>query len=99
MFFIFLSRALVFRKERKQKYSRTSLKRPVTTCVVPCCHESSSYILSSIVHTANMVIRECVSGCLQEVRNNGKSLTVGPKKWSRSLTGGGRLLEAPTVRH
>ena len=26
------------------------------------------------------------------------ALTVRPKKWSRSLTGGGRLLEVPTVR-
>ena len=33
------------------------------------------------------------SGPLQEVKNNGKSLTIRPKKWSRSLTGGGRLLE------
>ena len=30
--------------------------------------------------------------------NNGKSLTVRLKKWSRSLTGGGCLLEVPTVR-
>ena len=37
------------------------------------------------------------SGRLQEVKNNGKSLTVRPKKWSRSLTGGGRLLEVSTV--
>ena len=34
----------------------------------------------------------------KEVKDNGKSLTVMPKKWSRSLTGGGRLLEVPTVR-
>ena len=38
------------------------------------------------------------SNRLQEVINNGKLLTVRPKKWSRSLTGGGRLLEVPTVR-
>ena len=37
-------------------------------------------------------------GCLLEVKNDGKSLTVAPKKWLRSLTGGGRLLEVPTVR-
>ena len=35
---------------------------------------------------------------LREVQNNGKSLTVRPKKWSQLLTGGGRLLEVPTVR-
>ena len=35
---------------------------------------------------------------LQEVKNSGKSLTVKPKNWSRSFTGGGRLLEVPTVR-
>ena len=29
---------------------------------------------------------------LQDVKNNGKSLTVRPKKWLWSLTGGGRLL-------
>ena len=28
----------------------------------------------------------------------GKQLTVAPKKWSQSLTEGGRLLEVPTVR-
>ena len=28
----------------------------------------------------------------------GKHLTVRPKKWSRSLTEGGRLLEVPTVK-
>ena len=33
------------------------------------------------------------SSPLQEVKNNGKSLTIRPKKWSRSLTGGVRLLE------
>ena len=38
------------------------------------------------------------SGLLQEVKNNGKSLTVRPKKWSWSLTGGGRLPEVPTLR-
>ena len=38
------------------------------------------------------------SGRIQEVKNNGKSLTVRPKKWSRPRTGGGRLLEVPTVR-
>ena len=38
------------------------------------------------------------SGRFQEVKNNGKSLIVRPKKWSRSLTGGGRLLEVPIVR-
>ena len=32
------------------------------------------------------------SDCLQDVKNNGKSLTVRPKKWLWSLTGGGRLL-------
>ena len=50
----------------------------------------NSCILSHSVHTAKIEIRECV--------NNGKSLTVRPKKWSRSLTAGGRLLEVPTIR-
>ena len=35
---------------------------------------------------------------LQEVKNHAESLTVSPKRWSRSLTGRGRLLEVPTVR-
>ena len=35
---------------------------------------------------------------LREVQNNGKSLTVRPKKWLQLLTGGGHLLEVPTVR-
>ena len=38
------------------------------------------------------------SGRLQEVENHGKSLTVRPKKWSQSLTGGCRLLEVPTFK-
>ena len=38
------------------------------------------------------------SGPLQEVKNNGKSLTVRPKKWSWLLTGDGCLLEVTTVR-
>ena len=37
---------------------------------------------------------------LQEVKNHAESLTLSPKRWSRSrsLTGRGRLLEVPTVR-
>ena len=47
----------------------------------------------------NIEIRESVkNGRFQEFKNNGKSLTFGPKKWSLSLTGGGRLLEISTVR-
>ena len=38
------------------------------------------------------------SGRLEEVKNNGKSLTVAPKKWPQSLTGGGGLLAVPTAR-
>ena len=38
------------------------------------------------------------SGRLEEVKNNGKSLTVATKKWPQSLTGGGGLLEVPTAR-
>ena len=30
-------------------------------------------------------------------KNNGKSLTVVPKKWPRSHSGGGRLLEVTAV--
>ena len=37
-------------------------------------------------------------GGLQEVKNNGKSFTVRPKKWPWPLAGGGRLPEVPTVR-
>ena len=37
------------------------------------------------------------SGRLQEVKNNGKSLTVRPKKWLRSLTGGKALTGGSTV--
>ena len=53
------------------------------------------------MHTVNIEIGECiirgVSDHLQDVKNNGKSLTVGPKKLQWSLTGGGNLLEVPTV--
>ena len=47
------------------------------------------------MHTANIEIRECVKWSL---KNNRKSLTFRPKKWSWSLTGGGRLLGVSTVR-
>ena len=44
------------------------------------------------------MIRECVNcGRLQEVKTNGKSLTVRHRKKSRSLTGCGRLLEVSAV--
>ena len=55
------------------------------------------YILSNIVHTAKMEIRDCVNWWLKKVKNNRKSLTVRPKRWSPSPTGSGRLLEVPTV--
>ena len=50
--------------------------------VVPCYHLSSSNIQSS---TVNIEIRECIkiNGRLQEDKNNVKSLTIRPKKWSR----------------
>ena len=49
------------------------------------------------MHTAKQKRSEnAPSGRLQEVKNNGKSSTVRPKKCSRSLTGG-RLLAVPTV--
>ena len=47
------------------------------------------------MHTANLEIRECVKWSL---KNNSKSLTFRPKKWSWSLTGGRRLLGVSTVR-
>ena len=50
------------------------------------CHQCSLYILSSIVHTANIEIRQCV-----KVKNNRKSLTVSPK------SGRGRIQEVPTL--
>ena len=34
----------------------------------------------------------------KRLKKDGKSLTVRPKKWSRSLTGDGRLLDVSTVR-
>ena len=46
-----------------------------------------SRFLSSIVHSANIVVN-AVSGRFQEVKNN---------RWSRSLTRGGRLREFPNV--
>ena len=43
-------------------------------------------------------IRECIKWSLTTGKNDGKSLTVRPKEWSWSLTGGGPFLEVPTVR-
>ena len=53
---------------------------------------------SSLYYTANMRSENASSGRLREVKNNGTELTVRHRKWSRSLTGGGRLLGVPTVR-
>ena len=39
-----------------------------------------SFILRSIVRTADIKIRECVKWCLQEVKNNGRSLNFQVQK-------------------
>ena len=57
-----------------------------------------SYILSKMLHRAKIGSEIASSGCLQEVKKSGQSLTIRPKKWSPMLTGGGCLLEVPTVR-
>ena len=59
---------------------------------------SLKFFVYSKYYSAHSENRDTPSGRLQEVKNNGKSLTVRVKKWSRSLTEGGRLLEVPTVR-
>ena len=59
---------------------------------------SLKFFVYSKYYSAHSENRDTPSGRLQEVKNNGKSLTVRLKKWSRSLTGDGRLLEVPTVR-
>ena len=46
---------------------------------LPCCYLSSSYILSSIVHTRTERSDKASTGCLQEVKNTGESLTSAPK--------------------
>ena len=52
-----------------------------------------------LLYKANIEIRECVKWSLQEVKNKRKSLNFQAQKrfWSRSLTGGGRLPEVPTL--
>ena len=51
------------------------------------------------MHTVNTDIGECIKWSLiEEVKNNGKLLTVRLKKWSQSLTGGGHVLQVSTVR-
>ena len=40
------------------------------------------------MHTANIEIENASSGCLQDVKNNGKSLTLRRRKWSWSLIRG-----------
>ena len=54
------------------------------------------YSKQHIVHTRSENRRQVVANT--KVITNEKSLTVRPKKCSRSLTGGGRLLEVSTVR-
>ena len=52
---------------------------------------SLKFFVYSKYYSAHSENRDTPSGRLQEVKNNGKSLTVRLKKWSRSL-------EVPTVR-
>ena len=77
-------------------YCMQCLSNNMCSCMVSL--KISLFILSSIVHTETVEIRECVKWSLTRGWNNGKSLTIGPKKWSQSLTGGGHLLEVLTVR-
>ena len=51
-----------------------------------------------MLHRAKIGSEIASSGCLQEVKKSGQSLTIRPKKRSPMLTGGGCLLEVPTVR-
>ena len=58
---------------------------------------------SSIVQTANIRIRECVSGCLLEVKSYEKSFYFQAQKVvavavAVAYRRGGRLLQVPTVR-
>ena len=62
---------------------------------------SRSYILSSIVQTANIRIIEGVSGCLLEVKSYVKIIYFQAQKVvavAVAYRRGGRLLEVPTVR-
>ena len=59
---------------------------------------SLKFFVYSKYYSAHSENRDTPSGRLQEVKNNGKSLTVWPKKWWRSFRGGVRLHEVPTVR-
>ena len=62
----------------------------VTTSVVPCCNLSFSYILSNIVHTENIEIRECVKWSLTRGKKQSKIITrqaqkvvaVACRRWS-----------------
>ena len=49
---------------------------------------SLKFFVYSKYYSAHSENRDTPSGRLQEVKNNGKSLTVRVKKWSRSLTEG-----------
>ena len=68
--------------------------------VVPCCHQSYLYILSSTVHIANKEIRKhkYVKWSLTRGKNNyWKIINLQAQKWLRLLTGGSRLQEVPSV--
>ena len=59
-----------------------------------CCFMLS---LSGIVHAASIEFKPCIKW-LREVKKIKNYKAVSPKKLSRSLTGGGRLREVPTVQ-
>ena len=61
--------------------------------------KSSFYFLSTIGHAANVEIptmRQVVA--YKRLKTTETYETVSSETWSRSLTGGGRLREVPTVR-
>ena len=65
--------------------------------VVPCCHYSSSYIRSCIVHAVQLRDLRMHQVVANKRLKQWKIINHQAQKWSQSLTGGGRLLEVPTV--
>ena len=69
-------------------------------CVVPFCYVSSSYIQRSTVtgHSDHKDRGMCQVIAYKRLKIIENHQTFRPKKWLRLPTGGGHLLEIPTVR-
>ena len=65
---------------------------------IPCCHYSSLYSRSCIVHAAKHRDQRMHQVVANKRLKQWKIINHQAQKWSYSLTGGCRLLEVPTFK-